>query len=468
MNRIVLRASLALAALLHMGVSLAQIPPPAKAPDAKPIPAPAASEAKPIPVPAGADSAAVATSLPIDRIVAVVNEDVITQHELTRRRAHILRQLNKQGTPTPPEDVLTRQVLERMIVDLAQLQMAKETGIKVDDAQLDRTLSRIASDNKMDLTQFRAAVEKDGTDYRTFREDIRGEIIMSRLREREVDNAVAVSDSEVDAELSQEKSRQVTQTEYRLQHILLLIPDQATPQQIEAKRVKAEQAAAQLARGADFGQVAAGFSEAADALSGGNLGWRATSRLPSLFAEALAHMTPGQTSPVLKSANGFHIVKLLDTRGSSGTPQVTQTHARHILMKSKDGITDAELRQRLEALKTRIATGADFAELAKLQSEDVSASNGGDLGWISPGETVPEFERAVNELKPGQISDPIQTPFGWHLVQVLERREGALPDEKRKIAVRQAIRARKADEAYEDWLRQIRDKAYVENRLEEK
>lgn len=407
------------------------------------------------------------TTEAIDRIVAVVNDEVITQKELDKRRDLVLRQLNKQGTPTPPQDVLAKQVLDRMISDLVQLKQAKELGIKIDDPQLDRALQRIAQDNKMNLGEFRAAVEKEGTSYNAFREDIRNEIIMSRLREREVDNNVTVTEGELDAELAQEKSRRAGEIEYRLQHVLVLLPEQATPQQIEAKKAKAEQAAAQLERGTDFGQVAASFSEAADALSGGNLGWRPPSRLPGLFVDALANMKPGEVSPVLKSANGFHIVKLLETRGASAAT-VMQIHARHILMRPKEGVTDAELRQRLEALKVRIEGGTDFGELAKLQSEDASAVKGGDLGWLSPGETVPEFERAMNELKAGQVSSPVQSPFGWHLIQVLERREGQLTDDKRKIAVRQAIRARKADEAYDDWLRQIRDKAFVENRLDEK
>jgi peptidyl-prolyl cis-trans isomerase SurA len=416
---------------------------------------------------AAAGSSASDPAAAVDRIVAVVNNEVITQQELNKRGDQVLRQLSKQGTPTPPQDVLRRQVLERMISDLVQLQQAKELGIKIDDTQLDRALQRIAQDSKMDLKQFRAAVEGDGLAYNAFREDIRNQIIMSRLREREVDNAVNVTEGEVEAELAQEQSRRAVESEYRLQHILVLVPEQASPQQIEARKAKAEQAAGQLARGADFGQVAAGFSEAADALSGGNLGWRPTSRLPNLFVEVLANMKPGQISPVLKSSNGFHIVKLLETRGAAA-PTVVQTRVRHILMRPKDGVTDAELRQRLEALKVRIDTGSDFGELAKLQSEDGSASKGGDLGWIAPGETVPEFDRVISELKPGQISGPVQSPFGWHLVQVLERREGQLTEDKRKFTVRQAIRARKSDEAYEDWLRQIRDKAFVENRLEEK
>lgn len=407
--------------------------------------------------------------LPVDRIVAVVNEDIITLHELNERKHTVLRQLEKQGTPLPPDDVLSRQVLERMISDMVQVQLAKETGVKVDDIQLDRTLQRIAQDNKLDPTQFRAAVEKDGLSYSAFREDIRNEILLSRLREREVDNTINVSEAEVDAELAAQAGRQSEESEYRVQHILVLVPDQATPEQIEAKRGRAALAAQAISRGTDFGQAAATYSESADALSGGNLGWRTASRLPSLFVESLGNMKPGEVSPVLKSPNGFHIFKLLETRNTkAGAPVVGQTHVRHILLRPKDGVSDAESRQRLEALKTRLDGGTDFGELAKLQSDDGSAANGGDLGWVAAGETVPEFEQAMNDLKPGQVSAPIHSQFGWHLIQVIERRQSELSGDKKKLAIRQAVRARKADEAYQDWLRQIRDKAFVENRLEEK
>lgn len=406
-------------------------------------------------------------TLPVDRIVAIVNGDIITLQELNARKGIVLRQLDKQGTPLPPDQVLSRQVLDRMISDLVQAQLAKENGIKVDDAQLDRTLQRIAQENQMTLSQFRAAIEKDGMSYNAFREDIRNEILLTRIREREVESNIVVTEAEVEAELTQQ-AREKQESEHRLQHILVLVPDQATPQQIDAKRVRAELAAQAIARGADFGQVAATYSESADGLSGGNLGWRTASRLPSLFIESLANMKPGDVSPILKSPNGFHIFKLLESRNKSGSQIVPQTHTRHILLRTKDGVSDAELRRRLELLKTRIESGADFGELARLQSEDGSAPNGGDLGWITAGETVPEFEQAMNELKPGQVSNPVQSPFGWHLIQVLDRREGELSGDKRKLAIRQALRARKADEAFQDWLRQIRDKAFVEDRLEEK
>ncbi|MBA2690687.1 MAG: peptidylprolyl isomerase, partial [Burkholderiales bacterium] len=299
-------------------------------------------------------------------------------------------------------------------------------------------------------------------------EDIRNEILLTRIREREVDNNIVVTEAEVEAELAQQSTREKQESEYRLQHILVLVPDQATPQQIEAKKVRVELAAQAIARGADFGQVAATYSESADGLSGGNLGWRTASRLPSLFVESLAAMKTGEVSPILKSSNGFHLFKLLETRNKAGAQIVPQTHVRHILLRQREGMADAELRQRLQVLKTRVDSGTDFGELARLQSEDGSAPNGGDLGWISAGETVPEFEQAMSELKPGEVSNPVQTPFGWHLIQVMERREGELAGDKQKLAVRQALRARKSDEAFQDWLRQIRDRAFVEDRLEEK
>ncbi|MES2356670.1 MAG: peptidylprolyl isomerase [Pseudomonadota bacterium] len=409
------------------------------------------------------------TPMTLNRIVAVVNDDIITLSELDDRKRIVLGQLKKQGTPVPADDLLSRQVLERMIADKVQLQLAKETGIKVDDTQLDRTMQRIAEDNRMTLGEFRTAIEKDGMSFTTFREDIRNEILLTRLREREVDNTITVTESEVEAELATESSRRAQENEYRLQHILISVPDQATSQQIQAKRNRAELAATALARGTDFGQVVATYSEAPDALTGGNLGWRGPSRLPGMFVEAIAKMKPGAVSPILKSPNGFHIFKLLDQRSIANNQQlVTQTHVRHILLRSKDGASDADMRQRLEILKSRIDSGEDFAAIARLQSEDGSAPKGGDLGWIVAGETVPEFERVMNELKPGQLSPPVKSPFGWHLIQVVERRESELSGDKRKLAIRQALRARKADDAYQDWLRQLRDRAYVEDKLEEK
>ncbi|MEW5887671.1 MAG: peptidylprolyl isomerase [Pseudomonadota bacterium] len=404
---------------------------------------------------------------PVDRIVAVVNNEVITLKELQERMAMAERQLRQQNVQLPPRDVLERQVLERMIVDQVQLQLAKETALRIDDAQLERALSNIAQSNRMSLAQFRATLERDGIPWSKFREDIRQEMTIARLREREVDSRVTVSEGEVDNFLASAESKGGSE-EFNLSHILLRTPEQASPEQLARVRERAEEIVAQLRRGRDFAQLAAAYSDAPDALGGGNLGWRGADRLPTLFAEAVAKMQPGEVSPILRSPAGFHILRLNQRRGGALSAQpVQQTHARHILIKTSELVSEAEARRRLVALKERLDNGADFAELARLHSNDLSAAKGGDLGWLAPGDTVPDFERAMNELKPGQVSEPIRSPFGWHLIQVLERRMDVSPERQRQMA-RQVLRERKAEEAYQDWLRQMRDRAYVEYRLEER
>lgn len=406
--------------------------------------------------------------LTLDRIVAVVNEEVITEHELKERYELVARQLGKQGTPLPTQDVLERQLLERMINDRVQLQYAKETGIRVDDVQLERTLARIAQDSGLTLQQFRETLEREGISFNQFREEIRGEILLARLKEREVDAKLVVSDSEIDGFLTTSEAQQGKGEEYNLAHILVLVPEQASPEQIQKQRARTEEALKQLRAGADFAQIAASYSDAPDALQGGQLGWRSSARLPAIFAEAVVSMNPGDLSTILRSPNGFHIVKLLDRRGAGGPVIIQQTHARHILIKTSELVSQRDARDRLVKLKERIDNGTDFAELARLHSEDGSASRGGDLGWISPGDTVPEFERAMNALQIGQVSDPVQSPFGWHLIQVQERRTEDMSKERERLVAKQAIRQRKAEEAYQEWVRQLRDGAYVEYRLEDK
>ncbi|MFZ5510628.1 MAG: peptidylprolyl isomerase [Pseudomonadota bacterium] len=404
---------------------------------------------------------------PVDRIVAVVNNEVITLKELQERMALAERQLRQQNVQLPPRDVLERQVLERMIVDQVQLQFAKETALRIDDAQLERALANIAQSNRMSLAEFRAALERDGIPWSKFREDIRQEMTIARLREREVDSRVTVSDGEVDNFLASAESKGGNE-EFNLSHILLRTPEQASPEQLARVRARAEEIVTQLRQGRDFAQLAAAHSDAPDALGGGNLGWRSPDRLPTLFAEAATKMQPGEVGPILRSPAGFHILKLNQRRGGALSSQpVQQTHARHILIKTSELVSEAEARRRLVALKERLDNGADFAELARLHSNDLSAAKGGDLGWLSPGDTVPDFERAMNELKPGQVSEPVRSPFGWHLIQVLERRMDVSPERQRQVA-RQILRERKAEEAYQDWLRQMRDRAYVEYRLEER
>lgn len=404
----------------------------------------------------------------VDRIVAVVNSEVITSRELAERMKTVTQQLSQQGTSLPPADVLQKQVLERMITDRLQIQLAKETALRVDDLQLDRTVARVAETNKLSLTEFRRALERDGIQFDRFREEVRNEIILSRLREREVDNRIIVTDNEIDYFLSQQGASQSNANEYSLAHIMLRLPEQASPEQVEKQRAGAEQVLLQLREGADFAKLAVSYSDAPDALQGGAMGWRPRDRLPELFARALDGMKPGDVSGIIRSPAGFHVIKLVDRRGGGAAARVEQTHARHILVKTSEIVSEADARRKLNNLRERIANGADFGELAKLNSDDASALKGGDLGWIYRGDTVPEFERVMNSLGVAQLSEPFSTPFGWHLMQVLERREADVSGERKRQDARLVLRERKGDEAYQEWLRQLRDRAFVEYRLDER
>ena len=404
----------------------------------------------------------------LDRIVAVVNEDVITRRDLDDRMRVVSVQLREQGTPAPPTDVLEKQVLDRMIYTRVQLQFAKETGLRVDDGQLDSAIARIAENNKITPAKLRETLEKDGVSFAKFREDIRDEIVMSRLREREVDNKITVAESEIDNLLNALKSQDGKSEEFDLSHILVRVPEQASPEQLRDRRARAEQALAQIKGGTDFRQVAASFSDAPDSVQGGAMGWRELARLPSIFAETVKSMSPGEVSPILRSPNGMHIVRLNGRRGQNSPVIVSQTHPRHILIKTSEVVSEGDARERLVKLKERLDNKADFAELARLQSEDGSASRGGDLGWLSPGDTVPEFEKAMDALKVGEISGPVRSPFGWHIIQVIERRNEDMSKQRERLQARASLREQKADEAYQEWLRQLRDKAFVELRLEEK
>jgi len=404
----------------------------------------------------------------LDRIVAVVNNEVITRADLDLRYHAATLQLKQQGTPLPPRATLETQILDRLITDHVQLQLAKETGLRVDDSELDRAIQRIAQENKLTLEQLRATLEKDGVPFARFREDIRKEITLGRLRQREVDNRIVVSEGEIESFINAQQGLAGRGEQYNLSHILVTIPENAGPEQIQARRSRAEQAHQQLSTGADFRQVAAAFSDAPDALRGGAMGWRDGARLPALFLDALKPLQPDGLSPLLRSANGFHIIRLNDRRGAGAPVIVRRTHARHILIKTNELIPQAEARRRTESLKERLDNKADFAELARLHSEDASGSKGGDLGWLSPGDTVPEFERAMDVLKPGETSAPVQTPFGWHLIQVLERRDEDMSRDRQRLAAQSALRARKSDESYQEWVRQLRDRAYIEYRLDER
>jgi peptidyl-prolyl cis-trans isomerase SurA len=404
----------------------------------------------------------------LDRIVAVVNADVITRAELDRESRLALQTLTRHGTPLPQRDVLEKQLLERLITKQVLLQYARNTGLRVSDPELDKAIERIAAENKLTVSGLRDAVAQSGVSFDRFREDVRGEILISRLREREVDSRITVSDAEIQNFLRTQEGRADKADEFNLSHILVRVPEQATPEELMLRRARAEAALAQLRSGADFRQVAASFSDAPDALEGGSMGWRSAGRLPSIFLETVRGMSVGQVSDILRSPAGFHILKLVDKRGSNAPIIVTQTHARHILVRLNEVVSEAEARNRLNELRYRVENGADFAELARLHSDDASAARGGDLGWLSPGDTVPEFERAMDALKPGQVSAPFRTPFGWHIVQALERREQDMSQDRQKITARQAIRSRKSDEQWDDWVRQQRDKTYIEYHLEQK
>ena len=403
----------------------------------------------------------------IDAVVSVVNDDVITRHELDEKIGVVIRQLEKQGTPLPAPDVLEKQILERMIGDMLQAQFAKESGVRVDDTQLDLAIVRIAQQNNFPgMAEFRAKLESEGVDFKKFREEIRGEIISTRLREREVESKLVISDTEVDNYLANKVKMGGESAEYHLAHILVVVPEQASADKIQAAREKAESALSQLKGGVDFAQVAAGSSDAKDALKGGDLGWRPGDRIPPLFMNELQNLQAGQTTAVLRSPSGFHIIKLVEKRSGSAPVVITQTHARHILIKASEIAPAAEGKKRIMEIRQSIEGGADFAEQAKRYSQDGSAQHGGDLDWLSPGQTVPEFDEAMNKLQSGQMG-MVQTQFGWHLIQVLERRNTDVSVQQQRQQARIAIGTFKSDELYQDWLRQLRDRAFVEYRLEE-
>jgi peptidyl-prolyl cis-trans isomerase SurA len=404
----------------------------------------------------------------VDRVVAVVNNEAITLNELRDRLATVARQLRSRGTPLPAREVLEKQLLERLIVDRLQMQFALESGLRIPDAELDAALRRIAENNRLSLGDFRSALARDGIDWRRFREDIREEMTVARLREREVESRIVVSDGEIDNYLAHPE--QANQTALvTLGHIIIRVPEQIDSTRLAQIRARAEEALARIKSGQDFGQVAASYSEAPDALAGGIIEPRPADRLPTLYAEAVAKLQPGEVSDILRSPAGFHIVRLFERKGGSvGGGLIRQTHARHILIKVNELVSSEEARHKLAGVKERLDNGGDFAELARLYSNDLSAAKGGDLGWLYQGDTVPDFERAMDALKIGDTSQPVQSPFGWHLIQVLERKSAEAGDERKRLMARQALRERKSDEAYEDWLRQMRDRAYVEYRLEER
>lgn len=398
----------------------------------------------------------------LERIVAVVNDDIVLASEFEAELAAVRSQLRQRNVRMPPEDELRRQVLERLVMQTLQLNVAERNGVTVDDATIDAAVRRVAARNNMSLSRFRDALAGEGLTMAEFRERLRRDIILSRLRQREMQRRVNVTDQEIDQFLAQNRDED---TEYRLAQILVSVPEAASADAIAEARAEAEAVVEALESGEDFATVAAAHSDARNALEGGDLGWRTAARVPAPVADRVGRMSPGDITPVLRSPSGFHIFRLVDRR-SSEQRLITQARVRHILIETNDVVTDTDARLRLESLRERIEGGADFADLARANSDDAaSASAGGELGWIDPGATPPQFEEVISSLAPGELSEPFRTGSGWHLVQVLERRERDVTEAIARNEAAEAIRQRKEEEQTELWLRELREEAYVEYRL---
>ena len=404
----------------------------------------------------------------LDRIVAVVEDDVILESELERQVQAIERQLEAQGSSLPRSS-LRRQVLERLILQSLQIQLAKRQGIQVDDEMLRQALLDLAQRNGMDLTTFRRAVENEGMDYTEFVENLRQELMLNRLRASQISARIQVSDREIDHFLATEARPEAQAVEYRLGHILIAIPAAASPKEVQQARQKAERLVAELQQGLDFQQAAIALSAGDQALKGGDLGWRKLEAIPSLFADLVPFMQKGEIRGPIQSPSGFHIIKLLDVKGKEADLHTAvETHVRHILLQPNEVIDDAEAQKRLKLLKQKLAQGEDFAALARAYSDDKSSSvKGGDLGWVTPEAVVPAFREAMDRLAPGEISDPVQTPFGWHLIQVLERKTYDDTAEYRRKRAKDLLTQRKFEEEVELWLQKLRAESYVEILLDE-
>ena len=417
--------------------------------------------------PAGAQSQAAPEIIEIDRIVAVVNDDVIVYSEMQARLRTVVEQLEKAGVPAPPKDVLEKQVLEQLILDRLQLQIGSATGIRVDDEALNRQIADIARQNNLSLREFRDILARDGYNFAAFREEIRSELIKSRVQQRQVQDRVQVTDRDIDNYLATREKQGGNNPEYRVGHILIAVPDGASPEELADARDEAEDIVARLNAGANFGRTAAAESDGRQALEGGDLGWRKAEELPTLFENIVPKLDKGELSEIVRSSSGFHIIKLMDTRGAERLV-INQTHARHILVKTNEIISNDQARSRLVVLRSRIVNGTDFDELARANSDDGgSAVKGGDLGWLSSGDTIPPFEKAMDALAVDEISKPFETQFGWHIVQVLGRRDRDSTKEVQRAEAAEALRKRKVDEELQNWFRQIRDEAYIEYRLDE-
>ncbi|MET0070619.1 MAG: peptidylprolyl isomerase [Candidatus Thiodiazotropha sp.] len=403
----------------------------------------------------------------LDHIVALVNDDIIAKSELDSQTRELLAQLEQKQTNLPPMRIIQQQVLERMITKRLQLQAARRLGLSVDDATVTKAIANIAKTNRISLLQLRETLEADGINFALFREQLREDILINRLKQKEVINRIVITEQDIENFLAREVGTSRQRSAVRLLHILIATPEGAAPEDVQAAKEKAQSVHDQLAEGADFSELAIRHSDGRQALDGGDLGWIEMSRIPSLFTGVIDEMEVESVSEPIRNASGYHLVKLAEVKGGNKLI-INQTHARHILVSTNEIVSDNEARQRLETLRERIIGGDSFEALARSHSDDkASAIKGGDLGWTSPGDLVSQFEEQMDALDIGAISQPFKTPFGWHIVQPLERRQHDNTEEAMKNRARQAIQKQKSEEAIELWLRRLRDEAYVEVLLEE-
>lgn len=401
----------------------------------------------------------------LDRIVAIVDEGVVLQSELDAQTRLIVSQLRGQGTRMPPAEVLRQQVLETLVLQEVQLQRADRLGIRVGDEQLNATLQRIAASNNLTLSQLPAAMAADGVDYRSFREQVRREMTIEALRQRDVMAKIAVTEREIQRWLEQEEASAGTRAEFDISQILVALPQGVSADQAAAAEAKVNELHTRLLNGEDFAELAVAESEGQQALTGGRLGWRKANQIPPSFAEVIVRLSSGEISEPVRSPSGWHIFKVNDTRGVEEKVVQLQSHARHILLRPNEILDEEGVKAQLNRLRDRVLEGESFEDIARLESEDPgTAALGGDLGWNPPGTFVPEFERQMELLKPGEISEPFKSPFGWHIVQLIERGERDTTEELRRRRAIQAIRASKQEQETDLWLRRLRDEAWVEIR----
>ena len=403
-----------------------------------------------------------------DYIVAIVNSEPITNNEVRSRMVRFEQQLTQQGTSLPPRPELARQVLERLISEKAQLQLARETGVKIDEATVDQAEQNVARQNQVDVAELRRRITADGVELSQFRDDLRNQLLLTRLRDRELEARVRVTDLELDQYIREQQGlSDASAVEINLAHILIATPEGANAQQVAALQARAERVQERAQAGEEFTWLVREYSEASDAATtGGIVGLRTADRYPPLFVEATQSLREGGVSKVVRSGAGFHIIKVVEKRhGGLPGANVIQSHARHILLRPSAQLSEAAALAKLADYKKRIEAGqADFAQLARENSQDASARSGGDLGWANPGLFVPEFEDTVNALSPGQLSEPLVSRFGVHLIQLLERREASLSQREQRDLARSLVREKKLDEAYVNWAQDVRGRAYVEYR----